>query len=196
MEDLLSNPEVAWEWEDYKESMETQADFFTQGDVYKLQSPVVGSRTMPTKNELSALFLERVFRLSRDGVKVSLLLPGTIFGGVMGKDLRTHLLDHTDIENLIGFENKGVLTWLGVGRCYQAVWNWKEKLSGQLNYTDRNHIEKWFQTVTMRIDRFHSFWRGSHSSAKRWLRRFRHYYNRHRPNQALDGCTPVEEALN
>jgi hypothetical protein len=88
--------------------METQADFFTQGDVYKLQSPVVGGRTMPTKNELSALFLERVFRLSRDGVRVSLLLPGTIFGGVMGKDLRTHLLDHTDVENLIGFENKGI----------------------------------------------------------------------------------------
>ncbi|WP_231554256.1 BREX-1 system adenine-specific DNA-methyltransferase PglX, partial [Halobellus rufus] len=108
MEDLLSNPDVAWDWEDYKESMETQADFFTKGDVYKLQSPVVGGRTMPTKNELSALFLERVFRLSRDGVKVSLLLPGTIFGGVMGKDLRTHLLDHTDIENLIGFENKGI----------------------------------------------------------------------------------------
>jgi len=108
MEDLLSNPEIAWDWEDYKDSMETQADFFTQGDVYKLQSPVVGGRTMPTKNELSALFLERVFRLSRDGVKVSLLLPGTIFGGVMGKDLRTHLLDHTDIENLIGFENKGI----------------------------------------------------------------------------------------
>jgi len=72
----------------------------------------------------------------------------------------------------------------------------RQELSGQLNYTDRNHIEKWFQTVTMRIDRFHSFWRGSQSSAERWLRRFRHYYNRHRPNQALDGRTPVEEVLN
>ena len=72
----------------------------------------------------------------------------------------------------------------------------RHELSGQLNYTHRNHIEKWFQTVTMRIDRFHSFWRGSQSSAKRWLRRFRHYYNRNRPNQALDGRTPAEEVLN
>ena len=153
-------------------------------------------------------------------------------------------------------EVEGVLAWLGVDRCYQAVWNWKEKLaetqsdpptaelsrvavdekqievdgekkwlyaaidtdsklllevdvysrrgtdpaaaflhrltekhdvadteflvdadgcltalarhelSGQLDYTDRNHIKKWFQTVTMRIDRFHSFWRGSQRSAK------------------------------
>ena len=72
----------------------------------------------------------------------------------------------------------------------------RHELSGQLNYTHRNHIEKWFQTVTMRTDRFHSFWQGSQSSAKRWLRRFRHYYNRNRPNQALDGRTPAEEVLN
>ncbi|WP_425492974.1 Eco57I restriction-modification methylase domain-containing protein, partial [Halohasta litorea] len=108
MEDLLSDPEIEREWEAYQDSMETQANFFTQGNTYRLQSPVVGGQTMPTKNELSALFLERVFRLSRDGVMVSLLLPGTIFGGVMGKDLRMHLLDHTDVENLIGFENKGI----------------------------------------------------------------------------------------
>jgi len=81
MDELLSDPDIAGEWEAYQDSMDTRADFFTKGDTYRLQSPVVGGRTMPTKNELSALFLERVFRLSRDGVKVSLLLPGTIFGG-------------------------------------------------------------------------------------------------------------------
>jgi transposase-like protein len=59
-------------------------------------------------------------------------------------------------------------------------------LHGGLNYTKRNLIEKWFQTVTMRIERFHSFWRGSPASAMRWLRRFRHYYNHDRPNQALE----------
>jgi len=75
MDELLSDPDIAGEWEAYQDSMDTRADFFTKGDTYRLQSPVVGGRTMPTKNELSALFLERVFRLSRDGVKVSLLLP-------------------------------------------------------------------------------------------------------------------------
>ena len=72
----------------------------------------------------------------------------------------------------------------------------RHELSGQLNYRERNHIEKWFQTVSMRIDRFHSFWRGSQTSARRWLRRFRYYYNRDRPNQALDNRTPVEEVRN
>ena len=51
-------------------------------------------------------------------------------------------------------------------------------LRGGLNYSERNLIEKWFQTVTMRIDRFRSFWRGSPASAVRWLRRFRHHYDR------------------
>jgi len=31
----------------------------------------------------------------------------------------------------------------------------RHELSGRLNYRTRNNIEKWFQTVTMRIDRFH-----------------------------------------
>jgi transposase InsO family protein len=109
----------------------------------------------------------------------------------------------------------------------------RRELSGHLNYSEWNHIKKWFhtvvrdyfqhdleirerkpvklrfcdtgavksherpyQTVTMRIDRFHSFWRGSQASARRWLRRFRHHYNHDRPNQALDGRTPAEEVLN
>ena len=46
------------------------------------------------------------------------------------------------------------------------------------------------------VDRFHSFWRGSQASAKRWLRRFRHYYKQNRPSQALDGHTPAAEMLN
>ncbi len=72
----------------------------------------------------------------------------------------------------------------------------RRKLSGQLDYSERNYIEKWFQTVSMRIDRFHSFWRGSPASARRWLSRFRHHYNHDRPNQALNGRTPVGEVRN
>ena len=41
----------------------------------------------------------------------------------------------------------------------------RRELSGQLNYRERNHIEKWFHTVTMLIDRFHSFWRGSQADS-------------------------------
>lgn len=71
----------------------------------------------------------------------------------------------------------------------------RREVTSQLNYTVLNYIEKWFQTVTMRIGRIHSFWLGTQSSSKLWLRRLRYYYNRHRPNQALDGRTPDEEVL-
>lgn len=43
----------------------------------------------------------------------------------------------------------------------------RHDLSGKLDYRERNHTEKWFQTVSMRIDRFHSFSRGSQTSARR-----------------------------
>ncbi|MFB9811557.1 IS6 family transposase [Haloarcula sebkhae] len=72
----------------------------------------------------------------------------------------------------------------------------RRELSGRLDYRTRNHIEKWFLTMTMRIDRFRSSWRGSQSSAKQWLRRFRNHYNHERPSQALDGKTPAEDIQN
>jgi len=95
--------------------------------------------------------------------------------------IETH--DVADAEFLV--DGAGYLTAL-----------FRHELSGQLNYSERNHIEKWFQTLTMRIDRFHTFWQGSTASARRWLRRYRHHYNRDRPNQALDGHPPAEEVLN
>ncbi|GAA0682069.1 IS6 family transposase [Natronoarchaeum mannanilyticum] len=69
-------------------------------------------------------------------------------------------------------------------------------LSGRLDYSFRNHIEKWFQTLRMRIDRFHASWVGSRASAQQWLAVFVKYYNRQRPHQALNHRTPAEEVLN
>jgi putative transposase len=69
-------------------------------------------------------------------------------------------------------------------------------LSGRVNYTERNLIEKWFHTLKMRVDRFHHSWVGSRRSVREWLAQFMHYYNHQRPHQALDGRTPAEEVLN
>jgi putative transposase len=69
-------------------------------------------------------------------------------------------------------------------------------LTDHLDYVDRNLIEKWFQTLTMRIDRFHQTWMGGRASAQRWLTAFAHYYNTQRPNQALNNRTPAEEVMN
>ena len=50
-------------------------------------------------------------------------------------------------------------------------------LSGHLDYSDRNIVEKLFQTYTMRIGRFHETWNGSQPSAERWLTAYSYYYN-------------------
>jgi len=79
--------------------------------------------------------------------------------------------------------------------CYWTIWElgWKNnaggylttfdrrELTGQPGYSERNHVKKWFQKVSIRIDRFHSFWLGSQPSARYWWRRFGHYHNRNRP---------------
>jgi len=69
-------------------------------------------------------------------------------------------------------------------------------LNGRRSYTDRNLIEKWFQTLKQRIDRFYHSWVGSRRSVRQWIEQFVHYYNHQRPHESLDNRTPAEEALN
>jgi putative transposase len=69
-------------------------------------------------------------------------------------------------------------------------------LSGRRNYTDRNLIEKWFQTLKQRIDRFYHSWVGSRRSVRQWIEQFVHYYNRQRPHQSLENQPPAEKFLN
>ncbi len=68
----------------------------------------------------------------------------------------------------------------------------RTELSGELNYTDRNIVEKFFQTYIMRIERLHETWNGSQASAKHWLTTYTAYYNHPRSHQALDNQPPVE----
>jgi len=69
-------------------------------------------------------------------------------------------------------------------------------LRGRRDYTDRNLIEKWFQTLKQRIDRFYHSWVGSRRSVRQWIEQLVHYYNHQRPHQSLDNRTPAEEVVN
>ncbi|MFH5801826.1 IS6 family transposase [Haladaptatus sp. CMAA 1911] len=86
-------------------------------------------------------------------------------------------------------------TFLVDGYGYRTA-TFRIGLSGRLDYTERNLIEKWFHTLKQRIDRFHTSWVGSRSSVQQWLEQFVHYYNHQRPLQSLNNRTPVEEELN
>jgi len=105
---LLEDDEVAEGWEEYQEEMQTRADYFNDAGVYTMQSPTIDGKKNTAENELSALFLERVFNLASDSSWVSLILPNVIFSGSSGKDLRLHLLNHTTVSSIAHFENHGI----------------------------------------------------------------------------------------
>ena len=70
----------------------------------------------------------------------------------------------------------------------------KTDLSGHLDYTDRNIVEKLFQTFTMRIGRFHETWNGSQPALGAWLTAYAYYYNHLRKYQYIDNQPPIGAA--
>jgi hypothetical protein len=107
-ENLLEDPEIAEKWEEHKQTMERRADYFNKSQQYILQSPKVAGRSVASENDLSALFLERVFGLVSSDSRVSLILPGFVFSGAIAKDLRNWMLENVSVDSLIGFENNGI----------------------------------------------------------------------------------------
>jgi len=112
MAELLEDSEIAAGWEEYNHKMQARADYFNNSDSYELQSPVVDGKQVTSENELSALFLERVYNIARDDAYVSLILPNVIFTSSTAKDLRLHLLNNTSVDSLLHFENHGIFDGL------------------------------------------------------------------------------------
>ncbi|MFC4541224.1 Eco57I restriction-modification methylase domain-containing protein [Halosolutus amylolyticus] len=107
-ERLLDDPAVTDGWAAYQERLATRAAYFNGSSQYVLQNPDVGGTAVGTDNDLSMLFLERVFEVASDESYVGQLLPGTVFVGAAGADLRTHLLEETSLRQVVLFENRGI----------------------------------------------------------------------------------------
>ncbi|MCX2817893.1 hypothetical protein EGH25_00760 [Haladaptatus sp. F3-133] len=107
-EELLEDEEIDEAWEKYNENMERRMEYYSNSPAYELQSPTVAGKSTSTENDLSALFLERVFSLSRGDGYVAQVLPGAIFNGASAKDLRTQMLDETRMRRLAIFSNRGI----------------------------------------------------------------------------------------
>ena len=118
-QELLDDSIIENEWNQYRDEMERRADYFTKGDTYTLQDPDVEGQPVATQNDLSQLFLERVFRLVSEDGYVSQIIPGQIFSGAPAKDIRMKMMNETSITALIGFENKGIFQ--GIHNQYQFV---------------------------------------------------------------------------
>ncbi len=108
--ELLENDKISDGWESYRHEIEIVSQYFHNSSTYSMQTPSVGGQTQGTENDLSALFLERIFQLAKDDGYVAQVLPAGIFNGASTKDLRKHMLDKTSIQNLITFENRGTFS--------------------------------------------------------------------------------------
>ncbi len=107
-DELLENESVAEGWEEYQENIGYQMRYFTGGATYTLQTPTVAGKKDPNENNLAALFFERVFGLIREDGYVAQVVPGVIFSGSFAKDLRTQMLNETNIRALVEFQNRGI----------------------------------------------------------------------------------------
>lgn len=107
-EDLLSDEVIGAEWVEYQDEMEKRAEYFKNSPEYRLQRPEIDGRVKPNPNNLASLFFERVFELANNDSHVAQVLPGMVFNGASGKDLRTHLMENTRINILSLFENNGI----------------------------------------------------------------------------------------
>ncbi|APX96388.1 Eco57I restriction-modification methylase domain-containing protein [Natronorubrum daqingense] len=105
---LLEENDINHMWESYQENLEQRARYFNSSQEYQLQSPKVAGRTVASENDLSALFLERVFQIASSTSHVSLILPGFVLSGAIAKGLREYLLENTTLETIAGFVNKGI----------------------------------------------------------------------------------------
>jgi len=107
-EELLEDDSIEEEWEEYKERIRTLANYFHSSTQYTLQDSSVGGQSIGNENDLSMLFLERIFSLVSDEAYVSQILPGTLFMGAAAKDLRTHLINNCTLNYIVQFENHGI----------------------------------------------------------------------------------------
>jgi len=108
-EELLTDEDTAKEWEKYKRNFQRRADYFRNSEAFELQEPRIDGKIVPNnQNELSSLFLERVFSIARPDGYISQVLPGNIFNGSNSKDVRLHMINEAELEKVVGFVNNGI----------------------------------------------------------------------------------------
>jgi hypothetical protein len=103
---LLEDPTLQAAWLDYRSAFVHQSAFFRAAPEYRHQSATAGGRRVGSDLNLYKLFIERCYRLLREGGHCGLVVPSGIYTDLGAKGLREMLFDRAMIESLFCIENR------------------------------------------------------------------------------------------
>lgn len=106
LERLLQDPGIMEAWLAYQSAYNYQRAFFRTAPVYENQVSLVDGKRQPNEINLYKLFLERSYRLLRDGGECGIVVPSGIYSDLGAKGLRELLFKRTQVTGLFGFENR------------------------------------------------------------------------------------------
>ncbi len=125
----MKDPEFAAAWNEYENSFPYVLSYFKKSPDYKNQISEVDGRGVGNKLNLNLLFVERCYRLVKQGGRCGIVIPSGIYTDLGAKGLREMLFAETQITGLFGFENRkpvfdgvhrslkfAALTWLQDGK--------------------------------------------------------------------------------
>lgn len=103
---LLNNKEIREAWLAYQSRFPHVSLFFRSSPDYVNQISIVGGKKAGTDINLYKLFLERSFRLLRQGGHCGILIPSGIYQDLGAKRLREMLFSEARLETLYGLSNE------------------------------------------------------------------------------------------
>lgn len=105
-DNLLKDTEIQSAWLEYCSHFPFQNAYFKKAEQYKNQTSIINGKTVPSKNNLSKIFLEKCFNLLRPGGQCGILLPTSIYSDAGNKQLRKMLFSQAKIYTLFGLSNE------------------------------------------------------------------------------------------
>jgi hypothetical protein len=103
---LREQPETRSAWLKYCSCFSHQNAYFKKAEQYKNQTSVINGKTVPSKNNLSKVFLEQCFNLLKNSGQCGILLPTSVYSDAGNKKLREMLFSNTKIHTLFGLSNE------------------------------------------------------------------------------------------
>lgn len=120
-EKLLKDKEIRPAWLDYLSTYPHQSAFFRAAPEYKHQTAIANGKKTGSDLNLYKLFVERCFRLLREGGQCGIVIPSGIYNDMGAKGLRLMLFDETLLDGIFGFENTGTGIFENVHRNFKPT---------------------------------------------------------------------------